>query len=94
MLGCCLVVPGASRPPGMQAGCGPENGAYRGQGTAHHYWVCDLAVVTSFFFLRFIYYLYVSTLYLSSDIPVEGSDVITDGCKPPCSCWDLNSGPS
>jgi hypothetical protein len=22
------------------------------------------------------------------------SDPITDGCKPPCGCWDLNSGPS
>jgi hypothetical protein len=22
------------------------------------------------------------------------SDLVTDGCEPPCSCWDLNSGPS
>jgi hypothetical protein len=22
------------------------------------------------------------------------SDLITDGCEQPCSCWDLNSGPS
>jgi hypothetical protein len=22
------------------------------------------------------------------------SDFITDGCEPPCGCWDLNSGPS
>jgi hypothetical protein len=22
------------------------------------------------------------------------SDLIMDGCKPPCGCWDLNSGPS
>jgi hypothetical protein len=21
------------------------------------------------------------------------SDLITDGCEPPCGCWDLNSGP-
>ena len=20
-------------------------------------------------------------------------DLITDGCEPPCGCWDLNSGP-
>ena len=20
-------------------------------------------------------------------------DLITDGCKPPCGCWELNSGP-
>jgi hypothetical protein len=22
------------------------------------------------------------------------SDLIKDGCEPPCGCWDLNSGPS
>jgi hypothetical protein len=22
-----------------------------------------------------------------------GSDFISDGCEPPCDCWDLNSGP-
>jgi hypothetical protein len=22
------------------------------------------------------------------------ADLITDGCEPPCGCWDLNSGPS
>ena len=21
-------------------------------------------------------------------------DLITDGCEPPCGCWELNSGPS
>ena len=24
----------------------------------------------------------------------SASDIITDGCEPPCGCWDLNSGPS
>ena len=23
----------------------------------------------------------------------RASDLITDGCEPPCDCWDLNSGP-
>jgi hypothetical protein len=23
----------------------------------------------------------------------KASDPITDGCEPPCGCWDLNSGP-
>jgi hypothetical protein len=23
----------------------------------------------------------------------RASDLITDGCEPPCSCWELNSGP-
>jgi hypothetical protein len=24
----------------------------------------------------------------------RASDLITDGCEPPCGCWELNSGPS
>jgi hypothetical protein len=24
----------------------------------------------------------------------RASDLITNGCEPPCGCWDLNSGPS
>jgi hypothetical protein len=24
---------------------------------------------------------------------VQALDPITDGCEPPCGCWDLNSGP-
>jgi hypothetical protein len=24
----------------------------------------------------------------------RASDLMTDGCEPPCGCWDLNSGPS
>jgi hypothetical protein len=23
----------------------------------------------------------------------RASDLITDGCEPPCGCWELNSGP-
>ena len=23
----------------------------------------------------------------------RASDLITDGCEPPCSCWELNPGP-
>jgi hypothetical protein len=42
------------------------------------------------FLKRIIYLLYVSTLLLSSDTPEKG--IITDGCEPPCGCWDLNSG--
>jgi hypothetical protein len=37
--------------------------------------------------------MYVSTLSLSSDTTEEASDPITDGCEPPCGCWELNSGP-
>ena len=35
-----------------------------------------------------------STLSLSSDTHQKrASDLITDGCEPPCGCWELNSGP-
>jgi hypothetical protein len=34
-----------------------------------------------------------STLSLSLDTAEEDIDLITDGCEPPCGCWDLNSGP-
>jgi hypothetical protein len=36
-------------------------------------------------------------LYLSSYLQTHqkrAPDLITDGCEPPCGCWDLNSGPS
>jgi hypothetical protein len=41
--------------------------------------------------MRFIYlfYVYEYTVAVSSDTP----DPITDDCKPPCGCWELNSGP-
>jgi hypothetical protein len=28
---------------------------------------------------------------LSSCMPEEASDPVTDGCEPPCGCWELNS---
>jgi hypothetical protein len=37
------------------------------------------------FFLIYLFYVCEHT--------VRASDPITDGCKPPCGCWDLNSGP-
>jgi hypothetical protein len=42
------------------------------------------------FLKRFIYLLYVSTQTLQK----RASDPITDGCEPPCGCWELNSGHS
>jgi hypothetical protein len=40
----------------------------------------------------FMYFMYMSTLLLSSDTPNGALDPITDGCEPPCGCWELNSG--
>ena len=45
------------------------------------------------FFLRFIYcYMSVHCSCLLTH-QKRASDLITDGCEPPCGCWDLNSGP-
>jgi hypothetical protein len=48
-----------------------------------------------FFFFKdlFIYYKYVHCSCLQTHQKRE-SDLVTDGCEPPCGCWDLNSGPS
>jgi hypothetical protein len=52
----------------------------------------DRQNVLGFFFK--IYLFYVSTLSLPSDTHQKrASDLITDGCEPPCGCWELNSGP-
>jgi hypothetical protein len=54
----------------------------------------DLWRPITIFFLKKVYLFYVSTLLLSSGTPEEStSDLITDGCEPPCGCWELNSGP-
>jgi hypothetical protein len=35
-----------------------------------------------------------STLQLSLDTHEKSAaDPVTDGCEPPCDCWELNSGP-
>jgi hypothetical protein len=43
------------------------------------------------FVFRFIY-LYVSEDCLQTH-QKRASEPITDGCEPPCGCWELNSGP-
>jgi hypothetical protein len=35
----------------------------------------------------------VSTLYFLQTLQKRASDPITDGCEPPCGCWELNLGP-
>ncbi|WP_238841975.1 hypothetical protein, partial [Xylella fastidiosa] len=39
-----------------------------------------------------IYFMYVRSLCLQT-LEKRASDAITDGCEPPCGCWELNSGP-
>jgi hypothetical protein len=51
------------------------------------------------FFLIFFFKIYL-LLYVKihcsclQTLQKRESDLVTDGCEPPCSCWDLNFGPS
>ena len=38
-----------------------------------------------------VYYHLYSVLLAGQE---RAPDLITDGCEPPCGCWELNSGPS
>jgi hypothetical protein len=42
-------------------------------------------------FKGLFYYMYVHSSCLQT-LQKRESDLITDGCEPPCGCWDLNSG--
>ena len=47
------------------------------------------------FFFKYLFIYYVSNI-LSVYMPAgqkRAPDLITDGCEPPCGCWELNSGP-
>jgi hypothetical protein len=48
-----------------------------------------------YFFFKdlFIYYIQVHCSCLQT-LQKRASDFVTDGCEPPCGCWDLNLGPS
>jgi hypothetical protein len=58
-------------------------------------WPCPI-LVFSFLFLFFkkdLFYVCEYTVALFQTHQKRASDPITDGCEPPCGCWDLNSGP-
>ena len=43
---------------------------------------------------RFTYSMYMSALFVCILAGQKRApDAITDGCEPPCGCWELNSGP-
>ena len=56
--------------------------------------MCVTFMNTVFFFFNilFIYYVYniLSACKLAGQ--KRAPDLITDGCEPPCGCWELNSG--
>ena len=45
------------------------------------------------FFKDFIYLLCIESLPPCMPAGQRAPDLITDGCEPPCGCWELNSGP-
>jgi hypothetical protein len=45
------------------------------------------------YFLNFIYLINECPAVYIFTCLKRASDTITDGCEPPCSCWELNSGP-
>jgi hypothetical protein len=47
-------------------------------------------------FVCLFIYLFITHNVLPALMPASqerAPDLITDGCEPPCSCWELNSGP-
>ena len=48
---------------------------------------------TEFFLDLFIYYIYNILPPCIPECQKRVPDLITDGCEPPCRCWELNSGP-
>ena len=48
-----------------------------------------------FTFFKKIYLLYVAEdSFCLHTLQKRESDLVSDGCEPPCGCWDLKSGPS
>jgi hypothetical protein len=41
----------------------------------------------------FVLYIYMYHCSYPQTHQKRTSDLIIDGCEPPCGCWDLNSGP-
>ena len=50
-------------------------------------------VILNHFLKIFIYYVYSVLSVCVSAGQKRAPDLITDDCEPPCSCWELNSGP-
>ena len=46
-----------------------------------------------FFKYLFIYYVHNILSVCLSAGQKRASDISSDGCEPPCGCWELNSGP-
>jgi hypothetical protein len=49
-------------------------------------------ILKPFFFKIYLFHLYEYFVAVFRH-QKRASDPITDGCEPPCGCWELNSGP-
>jgi hypothetical protein len=47
-----------------------------------------------FFFLKIYLFIICKYTVFVLRYSKRALDIVTDGCEPPCGCWDLNSGPS
>jgi hypothetical protein len=47
-----------------------------------------------FFFLKIYLFIICKYTVFVLRYSKRALDFVTDGCEPPCGCWDLNSGPS
>ena len=57
-----------------------------------------IAHIISSLFLFFFFNIYLFIMYTIFCLCMPAGqkrapDLITDGCEPPCGCWELNSGP-
>jgi hypothetical protein len=52
-----------------------------------------LFVLFVLFLKDFVYVMYMVHCCCLQTHQKGASDPITDGCEPPCDCWELNSGP-
>jgi hypothetical protein len=74
---------------GVRDGCEPPCGCWEQksgplQGNSTYF----------FFFKSYLFYVCEYTVAVLQAHQKRASDSITDGCEPPCCCWDVNSGPS
>jgi hypothetical protein len=63
-------------------------------GQPHSLWLKDVFIIILYYnyYIKVIILVVVHYSCLQTH-QKKASDLIKDGCEPPCGCWDLNSGP-
>ena len=63
-------------------------------GGGHCCWVLLLFLCVCLFVLKiYLFYVCAYTVIVFRHTRRRHTDPITDGCEPPCGCWELYSGP-